>query len=92
MIHGAFFMYEKFLDAHWNPELLSRCIIIGNNPNIFIDPTDLMYSRYSEKLKEFSKLCESKPLKFEKGSVGDLGIGDKTCIYTISKKKCNNTN
>uniref|UniRef100_A0AC35FTC6 SRR1-like domain-containing protein n=1 Tax=Panagrolaimus sp. PS1159 TaxID=55785 RepID=A0AC35FTC6_9BILA len=86
MIHGAFFMYEKFLIAHWKPELLSRCIIIGNNPNIFIDPTDLMYSRYSTKLKEFSKLCDSKPLKFEKGSVGDLGIGDKTRIYTISRK------
>uniref|UniRef100_A0AC34FT24 SRR1-like domain-containing protein n=1 Tax=Panagrolaimus sp. ES5 TaxID=591445 RepID=A0AC34FT24_9BILA len=71
MIHGAYKI---------------RCIIVGNNPDIFIDSTDLMYSKYSEKLKEFSKLCESKPLKFEKDSVGDTGIGHKTCIYTISKE------
>uniref|UniRef100_A0AC35FZB5 SRR1-like domain-containing protein n=1 Tax=Panagrolaimus sp. PS1159 TaxID=55785 RepID=A0AC35FZB5_9BILA len=32
MIHGTYEMYEKFLEAHWKRELLSRCILIGNNP------------------------------------------------------------
>uniref|UniRef100_A0AC35FQ73 SRR1-like domain-containing protein n=1 Tax=Panagrolaimus sp. PS1159 TaxID=55785 RepID=A0AC35FQ73_9BILA len=76
MIGGMYHMNNEFLEAHWNPDILSRCIFISNNPE---------YGPPFPKLREFGKICNSKPLKFEEESLGEICFGD-TCIYSISKE------
>uniref|UniRef100_A0AC35FS28 SRR1-like domain-containing protein n=1 Tax=Panagrolaimus sp. PS1159 TaxID=55785 RepID=A0AC35FS28_9BILA len=62
MIHGTYEMYEEFLEAHWKPDLLSRCIIIGNNPKYWIAKNEDVKSPF--KITAYAKLCDSKPVKF----------------------------
>uniref|UniRef100_A0A914QVD9 SRR1-like domain-containing protein n=1 Tax=Panagrolaimus davidi TaxID=227884 RepID=A0A914QVD9_9BILA len=76
MIGGMYHMNNEFLEAHWNPDILSRCIFISNNPE---------YGPPFPKLRKFGEICDSKPLEFEEESLGDICFGD-TCIYSISKE------
>uniref|UniRef100_A0AC34G1Q9 SRR1-like domain-containing protein n=1 Tax=Panagrolaimus sp. ES5 TaxID=591445 RepID=A0AC34G1Q9_9BILA len=82
MIHGMYEMYEKFLEAYWKPELLSRCIFIGNNPEK--DP-EIVNTKKFKRLDEYAKLCDKDSLGFKKDTLAFSSYGD-TCVYSISEE------
>uniref|UniRef100_A0A914QNP1 SRR1-like domain-containing protein n=1 Tax=Panagrolaimus davidi TaxID=227884 RepID=A0A914QNP1_9BILA len=53
--------FEKFLQAHWNPKLLSQIIFISNT----FEPVYNYAFNYAKKAVEFSKFCTSIPLPHE---------------------------
>uniref|UniRef100_A0AC34F3P0 SRR1-like domain-containing protein n=1 Tax=Panagrolaimus sp. ES5 TaxID=591445 RepID=A0AC34F3P0_9BILA len=82
MIHGMHEMYEEFLEAHWKPDLLSRCIIIGNNPKHWTPKNDDAKMKF--KVFAYAKLCDSKPVKFFDEYFEDVIFSDLH-VYTITK-------
>uniref|UniRef100_A0A914PPL0 SRR1-like domain-containing protein n=1 Tax=Panagrolaimus davidi TaxID=227884 RepID=A0A914PPL0_9BILA len=83
MIHGTHEMYEEFLEAHWKPELLSRCIIIGNNPKYWAAKNEDVKSPF--KITTYAKLCDSKPVKFFDDYLEEV-IFYGLHVYSITKE------
>uniref|UniRef100_A0A914PML1 SRR1-like domain-containing protein n=1 Tax=Panagrolaimus davidi TaxID=227884 RepID=A0A914PML1_9BILA len=83
MIHGDWEMFDEFLKAHWNSKLLSQIIFVGNELGSL--ESHPKYSTIHQRIKEFSKLCESKSLNFDKGCIASSAFY-LTNVFIISEK------
>ena len=83
MIHSDWEVFDEFLAAHWDSQLLSRIIFVGNELRS-LDSHPKFHS-ISPRIKEFSKLCDSKSFKCEKDTVASAAF-HLTDVFVISQK------